>query len=84
MTHLYEDKQGIIHVCNLHMIHGNVFLVTSLCGKDVPANNSFKSDEKPTCKACIRIISISEKCDKEIYDCPIHGKLDGINECPLC
>jgi hypothetical protein len=21
---------------------------------------------------------------EEVYDCPIHGKLDGIDECPLC
>lgn len=21
---------------------------------------------------------------EEIYDCPIHGKLGGIDECPLC
>jgi len=22
--------------------------------------------------------------DDEVYDCPIHGKLGGIDECPLC
>jgi hypothetical protein len=36
-----------------------------------------------TCKSCIKIISLSER-EEEVYDCPIHGKLDGIGECPLC
>ena len=54
MNYIYEDKEGIIHLCNLHMIHGDVFLATTLCEKDVPANMSFKSQEVPTCKECIK------------------------------
>ncbi len=83
IKHLYMDKEEVLHLCKMHEIHRGLFLVTTICGKDVPGNDSFKSLEAPTCKSCIKIISLSER-EEEVYDCPIHGKLDGIGECPLC
>lgn len=79
MNHLYTDTKGIIHSCKMHEIHRGIFLVTTICGKDVPANKSFKSLEIPTCKSCKDIE------DDDVYDCPIHGTAHGgRGECPLC
>ena len=53
MNHLYEDKNGGIHLCEGSQIHRDVYLVWTKCEKDVPANKSFKSKEVATCKSCI-------------------------------
>lgn len=53
--HLYEDPKGVIHECEAsQMIAGNrdTYLVWTKCEHDVPANESFKSDEEPTCDKC--------------------------------
>jgi hypothetical protein len=37
------------------------------------------------CAACGEIFDPETSIDDdEIYDCPIHGKLGGIDECPKC
>jgi len=57
MNHLYEDKNGIIHLCEENtMFQGadsQMRLVWTKCEKDVPANESFKSKEVATCKSCL-------------------------------
>ena len=52
MNHLYEDRKGILHTCEGTTFHRNVYLVWTRCGKDVPANTSFKSEELSTCNEC--------------------------------
>ncbi len=52
MNHLYEDENGIIHLCEGSEVQRGISLVWTLCKKDVPANKSFKSKEQPTCKLC--------------------------------
>ena len=79
MRHLYEDKNGILHRCELTCVHPGIFLCTTICGIDVPANESFKSLETPTCKSC-KDIEV-----EDVYDCPVHGTAHGgRGECPLC
>ena len=51
INHLYEES-GVIHKCEGSRIHKGVYLVWTLCGKDVPANGSFKSNDPVTCKQC--------------------------------
>ena len=53
MNHLYEDTNGVIHLCEVKEIHTGTFLVWTKCGEDVPANESFKSSEKPSCLECL-------------------------------
>ncbi len=55
MNHLYEDKKGIVHACesgDFNFYQNPIKLAWTKCGKDVPANKSFKSGEQPTCKCC--------------------------------
>ncbi len=55
MSHLYEDKAGVIHSCeSSQMIPGNkgTVLVWTKCNKDVPANKSFTSREFISCPEC--------------------------------
>lgn len=54
LNHLYEEK-GAIHNCEGARIHDGVYLVWSLCGRDVPENKSFKSKETATCPRCEEI-----------------------------
>lgn len=46
--HFYEDKKGIMHLCNASQIipsDVNTYIVWTLCEKmDVPADKSFLSD----------------------------------------
>ena len=54
--HKYQDKKGIIHDCKIAQIdeqNTDTRLVWTKCGKDVPANKSFISNEKVTCLFCI-------------------------------
>lgn len=51
MNHLYQDENGL-HLCEGSEIQRGIYLVWTLCGKDVPANESFKSKEAPTCELC--------------------------------
>jgi plasmid maintenance system antidote protein VapI len=92
---LYMDEDEVLHLCKMHEIHRGLFLVTTICGIDVPANKSFKSLETLTCKSCIKIISEEDfretnlldnwKEMEEVYDCPVHGTAHGgRGECPLC
>jgi hypothetical protein len=56
MTHLYEDKKGIIHFCESSQIvpsDRSTRLVWTKCGKDVPAYKSFNSIEPVTCEGCL-------------------------------
>ena len=54
MNHLYEDEKGIIHLCEGGQIASDrsTYLVWTLCLIDVPANESFKSEEDATCNQC--------------------------------
>lgn len=52
MNHLYEDKNGIIHLCESSEVHRGVALVWTKCEKDVPANKAFMSEENVTCEKC--------------------------------
>ncbi len=56
MKHLYQDKNQVTHLCDGdRMISNNLdtYLVWTKCGKDVPANKSFKSKETANCQACL-------------------------------
>ena len=55
MKHLYEDKKSVIHACESGDmgVRNEITLVWTKCGKDVPANKSFKSNETVTCGKCI-------------------------------
>lgn len=50
--HLYLGKGGIIHHCQSSETHPGINLVWTDCGKDVPANASFRSWEAVTCMEC--------------------------------
>lgn len=50
-NHLYESN-GKLHACEMKEIHPGIRLVWTKCGKDVPANKSFRSRESATCEAC--------------------------------
>lgn len=55
MEHLYQDAAGTIHICQSGFAGAGTaspFLVWTACGKDVPANRSFKSEEAPNCEHC--------------------------------
>lgn len=52
-NHLYEDKNGIKHLCEGNRIHRDVYLVWTKCGHDVPQDHSFVSNEVATCKLCL-------------------------------
>ena len=53
MNHLYE-KDGILHACESSEVHRGILLVWTKCEIDVPADKSFKSDEKPNCPTCVK------------------------------
>jgi len=57
-NHLYEDENGIIHICEGgHATPDQQnYLVWTKCSIDVPPNKSFKSDELPTCQKCLKSI----------------------------
>ena len=58
INHLYDDKK-YIHLCEGSRIHENspdTYLVWTKCGIDVPAGESFKSDECITCPDCCILI----------------------------
>jgi len=50
--HLYDDGT-VVHLCEGKQVHPDVYLVWTKCGKDVPANKSFMSEESITCKKCL-------------------------------
>ena len=55
MHQLYQDKKNVIHACDsgeLKFYKNPINLVWTKCGKDVPANKSFKSKESVTCPNC--------------------------------
>jgi hypothetical protein len=56
-THLYEDRNGIIHLCESSEVHPGIVLVWTVCEKDVPSNKSFTSKEVATCESCLAIKS---------------------------
>lgn len=49
--HLYKSN-GVLHACESSDIHHRVRLVWTKCGRDVPANASFRSEEEISCPAC--------------------------------
>lgn len=54
--HLYESKEGKLHLCDSSNIHAEIKLVWTKCQIDVPAGQSFKSYyENPTCKECLQV-----------------------------
>jgi hypothetical protein len=55
MNHLYESGDGMIHSCEGGQIANDrsTYVVWTRCGKDVPANMSFRADISPTCKKCL-------------------------------
>ena len=58
INHLYDNKK-YIHLCEGSRIHENspdTYLVWTKCGIDVPAGESFKSDECITCPDCCILI----------------------------
>lgn len=55
--HLYEDKKGKIHQCEKSQIVPNNYgtvLVWTKCEIDVPADESFNSNEEVTCENCLK------------------------------
>ena len=57
-NHLYDDRQ-YIHSCKGAYIHENnpdTYLVWTVCGIDVPANQSFEGYECITCPDCCKEI----------------------------
>lgn len=57
--HLYEDKKGILHLCEGGQIGNDrsTYVVWTKCGKDVPKDKSFLSYENVTCKKCLASLS---------------------------
>ena len=57
-TIYYDDEHGI-HVCEGAKVHPGVFLVWTLCQKDVPANQGYTTDQPQpiTCGECLKTIS---------------------------
>ena len=51
MNHLWAEGK-IIHECDGGTVNGH-YLVWTKCDKDVPANMSFRNDEKPNCPECV-------------------------------
>ena len=54
MNHLYAEGKTI-HECEGSRIvedDRGTYVVWTKCGRDVPANMSFRNDEKPNCPAC--------------------------------
>ena len=58
MNHLYESADGKIHLCEGgHATEDGLnYLVWTKCEIDVPANKSFKSEEKATCEKCREVV----------------------------
>lgn len=54
MNHLYE-KNGLLHLCESCEGAPNILLVWTKCEIDVPSNQSFMSEENPTCQKCIAL-----------------------------
>ena len=54
MKHLYQTSDGLIHECegDHATLDMKNYLVWTKCGKDVPANKSFRSYEVATCPGC--------------------------------
>jgi len=55
-NHLWEDRKGVIHLCDGSRLvdsDKNTYVVWTICEIDVPANESFKSEEQPTCAKCM-------------------------------
>lgn len=52
-NHLYQDPAGVIHACEGAQLHRDVYLVWTKCCRDVPANKSFKSNERVSCERCV-------------------------------
>ena len=69
MNHLYEDKNKILHTClgsQIHIGNPDTYLVWTKCGKDVPANKSFRSVEEVTCPECLETrFILCPKCGEE-------------------
>ena len=53
MNHLWAEGK-IIHECEGGTVNGH-YLVWTKCDKDVPANMSFRNDEKPNCPECVQL-----------------------------
>lgn len=54
-NHLFQDEGGVFHSCDgdqLVPIDRSTYVVWTKCGRDVPANKSFRSKEYPTCAKC--------------------------------
>ena len=53
----YDDEQGI-HLCEGSQVHPDVFLVWTLCEKDVPASQGYRTSQPPfiTCEDCLRVM----------------------------
>ena len=54
MNHLYDNGK-VIHQCEDAIVHG-IRLVWTKCERDVPANQSFMSDESVTCERCMEVV----------------------------
>ena len=74
MNHLYEDQNGLIHLCEGGEVVPNEYVVWTLCEIDVPANQSFKSKKLPTCPKCLKynkslnltLTAIGHECIKDM------------------
>ena len=51
--HRTKTVDGTIHACDSSRVYKEINMVWTLCGRDVPANKSFESNEKITCHSCI-------------------------------
>ena len=57
----WQDKAGVIHVCEGDDVHRGVRLFWTLCNRDVPANEAFfpATNDRATCEACL---TAAKKC----------------------
>lgn len=53
---LWRDQDGEVHVCEGSEMHPGIWLLWTLCQKDVPANAAFHADpgDQVTCEKCLK------------------------------
>lgn len=93
-NHLYQTKDGLLHLCDKTKAHPGIVLVWTKCEKDVPANASFESEEDATCPKCVADSNAKSDGEREMgraSTCTTCGsktntyiKGGGLMVCPGC
>jgi hypothetical protein len=55
----WQDKAGNTHACEGDDVHRGIFLVWTLCQRDVPANAAFlpATDDRLSCPECLSVLT---------------------------